>query len=313
METRAHHVLVGSFVLAILLCAAIATIWLAQLQFAREFAVYGIYFESSVYGLIEGAPVRYNGIKVGRVSDLRIDPKNVERVLVQIQVSPETPIRQDAVASLELQGITGLVYIEITGAKTNSQPVTRKDGEPFPIIASRRSGLENIVRSAPDLVSEARIMTDRLADLLNDHNRQAIAETLDNIRAASGALGQHSDAVGRTADELLVLIRDADMLLKDLDRIIAGKDGVTARLDHTLEDVGALTRKLSDAAGELDSAMRQSTPGIREFGQHGLPDMVRLIEDARGLIARLTHVTAELERDPSRFLFGDRRQGYHPQ
>lgn len=313
METRAHHVLVGSFVLGILLCIAGATIWLAQIQFSREFAVYGIYFQSSVYGLIEGAPVRYNGIQVGRVTDLRIDPKNAERVIVQVSITPDTPIKEDSVASLELQGITGLVYVEIAGAKTNSPPLTKKDGEPYPVIPSRRSGLENIVRSAPDLLSQTKIVTDRISDLLSDHNRQAIADTLDNLRAATGALGQRSDAVGKSIEELVTLIRDADTLLKDLDRVLAGKDGVTARLDRTLEDVGALTRKLSDSAGELDAAMRQSTPGFREFGQRGLPDLVHLIEDVRGLVARMTHVTAELERDPSRFLFGDRRQGYHPQ
>jgi len=302
METRAHHVLVGSFVLGILLCVAVATVWLAQIQFSREFAIYRIYFEGSVYGLIDGAPVRYNGIQVGQVTDLRIDPQHVEKVQVQIRINPETPIKEDAVASLELQGITGLVYVEISGAKTESPPLLAKGGGRYPIIPSRRSGLENLVRSAPELLARGLVVTDRLAELLNDKNRQAIADTLENLRAASAG-----------AEGLGPLVKDADATLAELNRAVTGKDGVTAKLGRTLDDVDTLTRKLADAAETLDTAVHQSASGMREFGQRGLPDLVRLIEDTRGLVTRMTQLATELERDPSRFLFGDRHQGYKPQ
>src|SRR3954465_14040426 len=133
METRASHVLVGSFVLAMLALVSIAVIWLGRSEFARERVFYDIYFTGSVTGLNTGAPVRFSGVQIGRVDAIDIDPGNVERVRVTIQIDRPDVIREDAVASLELQGVTGLAFVQIVGMSKNSAPLQRKDAERYPI------------------------------------------------------------------------------------------------------------------------------------------------------------------------------------
>ena len=78
METRAHYVAVGSFVLAIVFLAFVAILWLGRVEFSRQYAYYDIYFTGAVTGLSQGSPVEYNGIRVGRVVEIRLDPLNVE-------------------------------------------------------------------------------------------------------------------------------------------------------------------------------------------------------------------------------------------
>src|SRR5471030_586048 len=135
METRAHYVAVGAFVIVILIGVFISVIWLVGGQYQREGAIYDIYFRGSVSGLGDGAAVRYKGVPVGRVMNIRLDPENVERIRVRVEIDTSTPIKEDAVAELEAQGITGLVFVQITGS--NSSPVlqTREDKR-YPIIAS---------------------------------------------------------------------------------------------------------------------------------------------------------------------------------
>src|SRR5882724_13232200 len=104
METRGHYIVVGGFVITLLFGILVAVIWLTHAQFQREGKIYDIYFSGSVSGLNDGAAVRYKGVAIGRVLGIRLDPENVERIRVRIEVDTRTPIKQDAVASLETQG-----------------------------------------------------------------------------------------------------------------------------------------------------------------------------------------------------------------
>src|SRR5260370_36907265 len=118
METRANYVAVGAFVIVILIGAFISVLWLSSAQFQREGAIYDIYFRGSGSGLTESAPVRYKGVLIARVINIRLDPENGERIRDRIEAEAATPTKEDAVAQLEAQRITGLVFVEATGGRT---------------------------------------------------------------------------------------------------------------------------------------------------------------------------------------------------
>src|SRR5690348_8216963 len=152
MDTRPHYVVVGAFVITVLIGVFIAVVWLARVQFQREGEIYDIYFRGSVSGLNAGAAVRYKGVPIGRVLQIRLDPENVERIRVRIEVENAVPIKQDAVASLESQGITGQAFVQISGGSNASPEVKVPPGKTYPVIASRPSQLEEVVTSAPQLL-----------------------------------------------------------------------------------------------------------------------------------------------------------------
>ena len=153
MEIRASYLLVGAVVLALVAGLAAFSVWLVKADIDREGDLYQIAFAGSVTGLQQGSQVRYRGVPVGRVADIRIDPEHVESVLVTVEIERGTPIRQDTVASLEMQGITGIAFVQLRGG-TQDEPAARCDRRRRPRRRSHRSDRRSsgCSNSTPDLL-----------------------------------------------------------------------------------------------------------------------------------------------------------------
>lgn len=316
METRANYVAVGAFVLAVLIGIVVVVLWLARVEFNREFTYYDIYFTGSVTGLAQGSEVRYSGIRVGRVTEIRIDPQNLQLVRVTVELDQTAPIKSDAVASLEFQGLTGTSNIEISGGSQKAPPLEVRPGQRYPVIASQESGLQRVFTSAPEVLARVLEVAERLNAILDEHNRTAIAETLDNIRQLTAVAAARSgdvdsviaDAAGAMR-ELRAILTEADRTVVEL-RQLVGEHGAAREALLAIEDA---SRKLDKLETDLDALVQEDRPALRDFSQRGLNELSQLIVDARTLVSGLTRLSEEIERDPARFLFGgDRREGYQP-
>ena len=111
METRAHHVLIGFFTLLVVGAALLFALWLGKVDSDTQFDAYDIVFQEAVSGLSKGSTVEFNGIKIGDVSSLRLDPQNPQRVIARVRVDSTAPMRTDTEARLVPSGITGLSII----------------------------------------------------------------------------------------------------------------------------------------------------------------------------------------------------------
>ena len=144
METRASYILVGSFVLGLIGAAFAFVVWLASVEFEEAPTRYVVYFEGSVTGLSIASAVRYRGVPVGSVTDIRIDPENIERIRVTVEISAETPVKTDTEAMLHLQGITGIAFIHLSGCTQQSGAEQSRAGRrapPSAQAAQARRGL----------------------------------------------------------------------------------------------------------------------------------------------------------------------------
>lgn len=316
METRANYVAVGTFVLAVLIGIVIAGLWLARIEFSRESADYDIYFSGSVIGLAQGSAVRYNGIQIGRVVEIRIDPQNLQQVRVTIEVDQTTLIKSDAVASLEVQGLTGIAFVEITGGSQSAPPLERHDAQRYPVIASRQSGLERVVSSAPEALTRLIDVADKLSALFDEKNRAAIAQTLDSVRqlsaVAANRAGDLDSSLGDAAAamrELRGAVASANQILAELHRLVAP----SGEGRGTLKVIDEASRKLEELAVHMDALVQENRQPLRDFSQNGLNQLSQLLIDARTLMVGLNRLADEMQRDPQRFIFGgDRREGYQP-
>src|SRR5579862_8625831 len=178
METRANYVAVGAFVLTCLVGIVVALIWLAGHQYRQTYAYYQTYFYGSVTGLGTGTAVRYNGIDVGRVTDLEFDKDNPRLVVGTLEIRSDLVIRQDAWASIESQGLTGGAYVEITGGSATAQPLAAHDDQPYPVINSKPSAFQQLAADAPALMAKLSDIAEKVEDILNDQNRAAISDML---------------------------------------------------------------------------------------------------------------------------------------
>lgn len=307
METRANYVAVGAFVLAMLVAIVVAVAWLGASSFNRDFAHYDVFFTGSVTGLTQGSAVRYNGIQVGRVIEIRIDPQNLEQVRATIEVDPTVQIKSDAVASLEIQGLTGLAFIDITGGSQTSPPLARKEGERYPVIASQPSGFQRVVASAPEALNRLIEVADRLSLIFDDKNRAALAETLQNLRQVTAVAAAHSADIDGTLADAAVAARELRGTATELRELFG--EGDARNMFVALADTA---KKLDRLADHMDALVQENRPALRDFGQNGLNQLSQLVIDSRALVASLNSIADQLQRDPPGFLFGDRRAGYQP-
>jgi phospholipid/cholesterol/gamma-HCH transport system substrate-binding protein len=277
METRAEYVLVGAFVLVLLAGLAVALVWFVQAPFKVNAAKYDIYFHGSVSGLDVGSDVRFNGVLVGQVSNIQLEPQRPTEVRVTVDINHDVVIRKDAVAELQIKGLTGTAYVEITGNNGTAPPLIAETGQPRPVIRSRSSQLTELFNGMPVLIQKLSTLADRLNDLTDARNRAALAETLANLRQVSAVLAAHS---------------------KDINTSL---NGLSASVQH-----------LNQAADMLDRMVRASRRPVTDFTTRGLPELQQLLADSRVLVGELTRLVDSLQRNPSQVIYGNRLQGYTP-
>jgi phospholipid/cholesterol/gamma-HCH transport system substrate-binding protein len=292
METKAHYVAVGVFVVSCVLGGLIAILWLAGAQYREEFAYYRTYFSGGVTGLGTGTSVRYNGIEVGHVSKLDFDPDDPKRVIVTLQVSPSVPIHNDSVASIASEGLTGGSYVEIDGGSKQAPLLQPGSGSEMPVIRSKPSPFQQLEQSAPQLVAKLSRIADRVNDVLNDTNRRAIAEMLDHVRNVTALFDRHSADFDRTFGNLATASTTLNVDLTDIHGDLSDVHTVLANADQT-------TLKLNRLVDGLDAQLESA-----QIGQ--------LVTDTRTLEHSLTNLSNEIEREPTSLIFGDRRKGYTP-
>ncbi|MCW2243464.1 MlaD family protein [Azospirillum canadense] len=313
METRASYILVGSFVLAILAGLFVFTVWVAKVQLEETRQPYYIYFTGSVTGLQEGSPVRYRGIPVGTVTDIRLDPNDVSRVRVTIEVQEGTPIKTDSIASLEVQGITGGAYIQISGGTELSELLRTAHDSGVPVIPSRPSSLTVFVDAAPQLLNRALDLTNRMADLLTPQNQAAIADILQSTRTLTAELAKASNGLestmqqaGRTLQGFEAVGPQLNQTMAQAQRTLATVEGSTKTLTGDLHD---LSTSLKQTSTQLNAMVGENREAVRDFTGSGLYELTLLITQLRDLSGQLSRVVTRIENDPSNFLFGGTRQG----
>ena len=147
METRANYAVIGAFVIVATLAVAAFVLWLGQSQFSRDYKAYDIVFEGPV-SLEDGSAVRYIGIKVGEVSTVRIDRADPSKVRARIRIDRETPVKTDSTASIQLAGITGVTFVQISAGSPTSRLLEARPGEPVPVIKAEKTQLDQLVARA---------------------------------------------------------------------------------------------------------------------------------------------------------------------
>ena len=288
METKANYVAVGAFVLACVIGLVVTIMWLAGVQYSQEYAYYQAFFKGSVTGLGKGTITRYNGIEVGRITDLQFDPSDPQRVIVTMQVQPNLNIREDSVASIDSQGLTGGAFVEITGGTAKSPLLVAREGERYPVIRTKQSTFAQLQQSAPEVVAKLNVAASRLNDLLNDNNRRAITHILANLDETTQVIARRS--------------ADIDATIAHANDTMAKLDDTVGSLKPTIQQVDLTVRKYGKVADDADAFINGD----------GLAQLSDLIGESRRLVTNLSEFSDQLNRTPTKLLFGDRRKGYEP-
>jgi phospholipid/cholesterol/gamma-HCH transport system substrate-binding protein len=306
VEREANYAAVGAFVLLVALLGALFVYWYSDAREHRNYNRYEIYFSGSVSGLERGAAVRYLGVGVGRVVELHIDPRDASRVEVIVDIDATTPISAHTVAQLQLQGVTGLLYIDLFEAPSNKVLAPVVAGLKFPVIRSGPSRFDVFLASLPELVAAAGDVVQRADLLLSDANLHAVSSTLGSLEKASSTLPQ-------TVHDLNALVTELRGATTEL---AASARSTRALIDAAGPDVQAAAQgmhriadHLASASEQLDRVIADNREDVRSFTRDGLPELERFAREGREAAEDIRALSNSLRENPAQLIYQPQERG----
>ncbi len=279
METRANYILIGCFTLAVIMAAFGFVYWFHHVGGTGERMAYRVVFQGPIGGLRSGASVTFNGIRVGEVTDLSLDPKDPRQALATISVNTDTPIRADTEVSLDSQGLTGIAVLALRGGSANAGPLTAKSGD-MPLLAANSS-------ASQDMMAAARDVARRIDSLLAD-NQEAIKKSLRNIET-------FTDMLSRNSDSLQVSVRNIETFTNTLSKNSEKVDNIMASVDRIMGG--------ADGKGDVPEAVR----AFRVLAENLDKKLDGLIADGRRTLNTVDRAVRNFDENPSRIIFGGGR------
>jgi phospholipid/cholesterol/gamma-HCH transport system substrate-binding protein len=300
MEREANYTAVGAFVLLIASMAGLFVYWYAGNSDARDYTRYEIYFEGSVSGLNRGSTVRYLGVEVGRVVAIRIDRRVSDRVQVIADIDTQAPISKETLASLSLQGVTGLLYIDLLAEADSKRRMEPVPSERYPVIDSVRSNFDLFLSSLPDLVGRAADLVDRASQVLSEENITALSNTMRNIDQAAATLPA-------TMRDAASVVAEFKASVSDVRAAAAGARNLIDSSGPDLADAAAhiksIAENLSTTTANLDRLLNAHREDLGLFLRDSLPEMERLVRDSRRAAQEFRELSRSLKADPSQLLY----------
>jgi phospholipid/cholesterol/gamma-HCH transport system substrate-binding protein len=266
METRANFVLIGSFTLAVIAAAFGFVLWFQSLHTTKLRSPLRIVFEGPAAGLRNGGSVNFNGIRVGEVMSVKLD--NPRRVVALAMVENNAPIRKDTLVGLEFQGLTGVAAISLKGGEESAPPVPL-DEDGIPTLTADPNALQDVTEAIRGTLQNInRVVAD---------NQEAVKNSLHNLETFTNSLSRNSERIDNVMLKVDGVMSKADSLMLGLNTLAGGREG-----------------------GELFQAVKS----IRELAEDFDKRSGALMSDGRRTLGDISRAVNNLDRNPTRLLFG---------
>ena len=334
MENRAHFVIIGAAVVAFMAALVAFVVWKLNSGTQEDLAYYRIYFDGEVQGLTPDSPVFYRGIRVGRVTDVRIGNREIiqadgskrqlEKIVVTVALNYDQPIRENSYALFEKPLIAGQSFIQIVGGPDGDPIKVRKRQGQLPTF------FQAAATSAQDVLAKASQSIDRINALLSEDNIASVNKTLSNIAALTSTFESRNKEIEQMVADLPVTMaqvratmnslenlgKSANLLLTELGpqdeeakKLLAGT--TPSELRQTMVSVRTAVNNINAAADSVNKMLGDNRAPLRQFTEQSLGEFSQMIRELRALAANLNVIVTRIERDPTGFIFGG-KQGYQP-
>ena len=293
-----NYSIVGAFVLVLGATLIGAVLWLASGgAWQKKYDIYAAVEDESVAGLNLNAPVKYNGVDVGKVQEIELDTANPQRVNLKFAIERGTPVKEDTVAMLKTQGLTGIAYVELSGGTATSAPLQVLAGARYPVIVTKPSlgaRLENVLTN---VLAKLDSTSSNLNAILSDANKTAFTSALADIASVARTLAARKE----TLDAGLA---SAAKTFDNTARVTAQLGPAIERISKSadaIEKMGNVVAKTSQSAGKTIDVVGGD---VKRFGAETLPELERLMGELSVLTTSLRRLSEQTERDPRGLLFG---------
>ncbi len=292
METRANYLIVGAFTLAVIAGVFGFVFWM-QRAGGGERGYYKIAFDGSVAGLRTGGAVMYNGIRVGEVAGLQLDPARGNKVLVTVALQKGIAVRPDTQIGLEYQGLTGIAALSLKGG--TGAPVAPGEKSNPPVLQAN-GGNADVAQNARDVL--------RRLDQFIAENQASFHSAMQNINTFTAALAKSSGNIDSTLaniDRFSKVLADNserfDHIAQGLENLTGGKDGKGGEINEAAQSIQSLVENVNKRTADI-------TTGITRLTTTGSKQLESLSTDAKRTLSNIDRAVSNLDKNPSRLLWG---------
>jgi len=297
MYSRVNYTIVGIFV--VLFGAGLVGFffWLAKYGIQNRYTLYKIYTKESISGLSKDSTVRLHGVDVGHVSEIRIDPNNIERIEILLKIRSDVPMKEDMVAHTEMLGITGLLAIDISGGSNRATPLKGREGE-IPEIPMVSSWLKKTTKGIGTLAVSLNDLLQRAQRVMSEKNLVALSHILENSEKLSARAVTALDDFNATMHAYQA---SAKQLSRDIHTISSDFSRITDNTVPALQSLNHATKNFNRFTLEAERTLKRGDYNIKETFEPMLVDIGILTE-------QLTDLTRELQHNPNMLLFNSRKR-----
>jgi phospholipid/cholesterol/gamma-HCH transport system substrate-binding protein len=298
METKVNLALVGAFVVVLSLAIVAGVLWVSSAGTARrDYDTYLAYSYESVSGLNRDAPVKYKGVVVGAVKEIGLDPEDPQRVRLVLAIERGVPIKRDTFAMLTLQGLTGIAFLDLEGGSKDAPLLVATEPGSLPVIETRPSLFRRLDTQATALVETLTQTAQSVNRLLDEDTRASLQRTIVDLETVAHAFASRSEsvdaAVVAAAQTMENSARASEQLADLMAQIGRSADAVTRAAERTAAAAEAVRTTAANAEG-----------GAQQLRADTLPELQRLLVEARAATAALARLAQELERSPNALVRG---------
>ena len=297
MEKRADYTVVGIFVVVLGVCFVSFFFWLSAKKHDVEYKTYVIYTNEDVTGLEKQSPVRFNGVAVGFVNEIDLDAKNPQLVRVKMEIAENTPITTSTYATLNTQGITGLIYVGLKAEDKTSPRLEAKPGEPFPVLKVKRSILSQITNVVPMISDSVTQSGKAIQELLSEKNRSAVERSLANMQ-------QFTSVLATSSQRLSVSIQNLDKTLSQTAIATKQLPEVMGQLQSSLHQINQTARSIQDASSTIDRTAKTSDLFVQNLNHQTVPEINQTMLSIKQVMANLSQLVVQISRNPSQLVRG---------
>ena len=277
MESKTNYFIVGLTVILLTAALIIGGLWLSTGFDQKKYNTYTVYMHEAVSGLNIESPVKYNGVKVGLVSDIELNDVNPQQVTLQLQIADGTPITTSTQATLISQGITGTTYLGLSATSSTKTPLQKEPGEPYPVIPYKRSFFSQLENNINEL-------SVNIKQIFDKENSKHIKQALTSLQKIAAVIEKNSDNLNASLHDLPELIQN---------------------LKYSVVQFNKMSREVAAAGTQLSDTMRAGRNSIDKISQQAIPPAVLLLRRLDLIAVNIEKMSAEMRQNPAVIIRGN--------
>lgn len=297
MDTKVNYVVVGIFVIGLTLASVFATVWIAGGHHSKHYNRFLTFVNEPVDGLSEKSTVKFNGVDVGYVDKISLNPADPQEVRLEVNIIDGTPINQNTVATIRSSALTGFTYLGLHALKKTGPALVVPENENLPIIPYSSSLFKKLDTIAQDVSKNVGRVTTALSELLGEQNQRLVRQILTNVRDVTGTLGTNTR-------ELDSILNSTDKMMKNSAQASKQFDQSIQSLQKTLASAKKATDNFSAMSKEARNTFSSSNRTVKDISEQLLPSVYASIESLKHTLTNIENITGQLKNNPSMLVRG---------